>query len=69
MDSGTRNLGFQVLEDPWVEGKRKLNKVFLYFLTYLVIFLSGVHAPKALRNFEKSSNMAKNEEKPCSNRL
>ena len=31
-----------------------------------MIFQSGASAPKALRNFEKSSNLAKNEKKPCS---
>ena len=31
-----------------------------------MIFFSRWRAPKSLRNFEKLSNMAKNEENPCS---
>ena len=54
--SGTRNL-------PKM-GLRKVKQGFYLFfgnfLTYLVIIQSG-----ALRNFEKSSNMPKNEEKLC----
>ena len=61
MDAGTRNSGsFRVLEDiRGVEGK--LNKAFLHFFTIFDDFFKVEHtALEALmRNFEKSSNIAK----------
>ena len=38
---------------------------FTKFLPFLIIF-QNIERWRKLRNFEKSSNMAKNEEKPCS---
>ena len=62
---GYPKLGFRVLETPLSNGLKahKLNKDFLLFWVHLMIFQSGA----ALQNFEKSSNMPKIEENPCSN--
>ena len=47
---------------------RQVEQGFSPFLPFFAIFddFSKWGALKVLRNFEKSSNMAKNEEKPCS---
>ena len=42
----------------WVEGK--LNKAFLYFLSYLFDDFSKWSVIKLLQKFDKSSNMPKN---------
>ena len=69
--SGTQNPGFRVLEVmPWrnVFFKGKLNKAFLHFFCQIFgIFndFTKFCSTFGALHFEKSSNMAKNEEKPC----
>ena len=66
IQTGIQNLIFGYLKsaEKWVEGR--LNNVFFHFfakfLSYLMIFESSF----GMHHFEKSSNKAKNEEKPCS---
>ena len=59
MDSGTRNLDFGFWKICGVMGyEGKLNKGFTSFFAMFDDFSKWI-VPKALQNFEKSSNMAK----------
>ena len=67
--TGIQNPGFghpRSTMEQITMGWRQVEQGFYSFICHIWWFFKVEHAESALQNFEKSSNMAKNEEKPSS---